>query len=189
MPKYAYYNGSANPSPILGWYDTDPGEFPNLPSQENLLTLTDTQWVARNDQVYQVLNGQLVVIPPVPLADVQRAKLFELSAACQGAIFAGFVSSALGAAHTYPAKDRDQSNLAGSVLASVLPGVTTGWTTPFWCADSSGNWSFVAHTAAQIQQVGSDAKAAIVTALGRNAQLGAQVMAATTVTQVQAIVW
>ena len=45
------------------------------------------------------------------------------------------------------------------------------------------------HTAAQIQQVGSDAKSAIVAALEKNASLAAQVMAAADVAAVQAIVW
>lgn len=127
--------------------------------------------------------------PPLTLAQAQAAKVAELSAACQAQIYAGFQSSALGAAHTYPAKDKDQANLSGSVVASLLPGLPANWTTPFWCEDSTGAWAFVQHTAAEIQQVGTDGKAAIVTALEKNATLAAQVMAAATVADVQAIVW
>jgi hypothetical protein len=96
---------------------------------------------------------------------------------------------ALGAAYTYPAKDTDQQNLASSVLASLMPANATGWTTPFWCADANGNWAFVNHTVAQIQQVGIDGKTAILSAMGKNATLAAQVMAATTLEAVQAITW
>ena len=102
----------------------------------------------------------------VPLADAQAAQVGVLTAACQSAIYAGFTSSALGAAYTYPAKDTDQQNLASSVLASLMPANATGWTTPFWCADANGNWAFVNHTVAQIQQVGIDGKTAILAAMG-----------------------
>ena len=128
------------------------------------------------------------------LADVQRSQGALLAAACQAAIYAGFISSALGAAHTYPAKDRDQNNLAASVLASILPGIPAGWTTPLWCVDAAGVWAYVPHTAAQVQQVGIDGKAAIVACLLRNQALATQVMAiqdtsAAGIAAVQAIVW
>lgn len=63
------------------------------------------------------------------------------------------------------------------------------WSTPFWCEDQSGNWAWVDHSAAQIQQAGNDVKTAILVCQAQNATLGAQVMAATTVDAVQAITW
>ena len=125
----------------------------------------------------------------VPLAGAQQQQIDVISIACQASIYAGFSSSALGSAHTYPAKDTDQQNLTASVLASLMPGLASNWTTPFWCADSNGDWAYVDHSAAQIQQVGQDGKTAILAALSKNQTLAAQVMAATTVAQVQAIVW
>lgn len=131
-----------------------------------------------------------VIRNPTPSLDKIKAdRVAALSAACQAQIYAGFQSSALGAAHTYPANDKDQTNLAGSVVASLLPGLQANWTTPFWCQDSAGVWAFVQHTAAQIQQVGIDGKAAIVAALERNTNLAAQVMAAATPEAVNAIAW
>jgi hypothetical protein len=127
--------------------------------------------------------------PPLTLGQAQALKISDLSAACAAQIYAGFTSYALGAPHTYPAKDKDQANLSGSVVSSLLPGLPAGWTTPFWCEDGSGAWAFSAHTAAQIQQVGTDGKTTIVTALEKNATLAAQVMAATTVAAAQAVVW
>lgn len=132
-------------------------------------------------EAYAILN------PSTTLAQARESKIEELSGACRTQIYAGFQSSALGAVHTYPANDKDQANLAGSVVASLLPGLPTNWTTPFWCQDKSGVWAFVPHTAAQIQQVGIDGKAAIVAALEKNAILAAQVMACTTIAEVQAI--
>lgn len=123
------------------------------------------------------------------LAVVQQAKIAQLSAQCQQAIFAGFTSSALGAPYHYPATDRDQSNLVASVLASILPGISQGWTTPFWCMDGNGAWAHLPHTAVQIQQVGLDGKAAIVACILHNAELAQQVRAATSIEQTQALVW
>jgi hypothetical protein len=70
-----------------------------------------------------------------------------------------------------------------------MPGLASTWTTPFWCEDSNGNWAYVVHTAAQIQQVGQDGKNAILTAMQQLQTLNAQVSAATTVAAVQAITW
>lgn len=128
--------------------------------------------------------------PAKLLSDAQTDKLAALSAACSAQIYAGFVSSALGAAYNYPAKDKDQSNLVASVTASLVPGIPAGWTTSFWCADAAGVWSFRAHTVAQIQKAGLDGKAAIETALMKNGTLAAQVMAPNaSISSVQAIIW
>lgn len=130
------------------------------------------------------------ILNPAPtLAQAQADRVSALSSDCAAQIYAGFSSAALGAAYTYPAKDKDQSNLVASVTASLMPNLPAGWTTNFWCADGTGAWAFRPHTAAQIQKVGLDGKTAIETALQKNATLAAQVTAATTVAAVQAVVW
>ncbi|MDR5883616.1 hypothetical protein [Caballeronia sp. LZ032] len=138
-------------------------------------------------------DGALTDMPPpsdAELLDAARvAKVAELAAACKAAIYAGFSSNALGELYSYPAKDTDQQNLASSVLASLMPGNAADWSTPFWCADASGEWAFRAHMAAQMQRVGQDGKAAILAAMARNAQLAAQVAAAESVDAVNAIAW
>lgn len=63
------------------------------------------------------------------------------------------------------------------------------WSTPFWVMDGSGNWTFAPHTAAQIAKAGADIKAWIVACQQKYASLLAQIQAATTVAQVQAITW
>lgn len=63
------------------------------------------------------------------------------------------------------------------------------WATPFWCADINGKWSFVPHTSPQMQRVGTDAKQAVLSNMVQNATLAAQVLASTTVAQVQAVNW
>ena len=134
-------------------------------------------------------NGTVFVHPVVSLDSMKADQIRSINGACQATIYGGFTSSALGAAHSYPANDHDQQNLTASVLASLMPGNAADWTTPFWCADPQGAWAFVAHTAAQIQQVGRDGKTAILTAMAKSQSLVEQVNAATTGDAVQAIVW
>jgi len=125
----------------------------------------------------------------VSLASAQATQIAALSASCASAIIAGFTSSALGSVYTYPSKIVDQQNLAASVLASMIPNLPTTWTTPFWCANSEGVWARVPHTVDQIQQAGIDGKAAVEGYQAQNDSLAQQVSAATTIAEVQAIVW
>jgi hypothetical protein len=128
-------------------------------------------------------------LPLSSLEGVRRAQIAHFGDKCRGQIYAGFVSSALGAPHTYPAKDKDQANLTASVVSSLLPGRDATWSTPFWCADAAGAWAMRPHTAAQIQRVGDDAKAAILTAIAKNEQRSLEVLAAGSVAAVKAVVW
>ena len=134
--------------------------------------------------------------PPAPaptaaqiLAQAQTTQSAALTSACAAAIVAGFASSALGSAHTYPSQPTDQTNLIGAVTASQSPGLPSTWACNFWCADSSGAWAFRSHTAAQIQQVLADGLAAREALSTKLAGLVAQVQAAATTAAVQAIVW
>lgn len=156
------------------------------------------EWNENDITVVEIPDGVAVVtgdawdgemfVPFDALGDAKERKVEALRAACQAAIYAGFTSSALGTPHLYPALDKDQANLSASVLASLLPGLPQDWATPFWCA-SSGVWAFRMHSAAQIQQVGSDAKAAILACMVKNATLAAQATAATTTAQVAEVQW
>lgn len=142
------------------------------------------------DYLAWVAAGNTVTPIPTPtLAMLKASATAALSAKCASIITGGFVSSALGAAFTYPSQMSDQLNLASSVLASTLPGVTGSWLTPFWCESNTGVWGFTMHSAAQIQQVGTDAKVATLAAMTHNAGLAAQVAAAATPAQVAAVVW
>jgi hypothetical protein len=118
--------------------------------------------------------------PLISLAQLRAAKAADIDQACRDSIYAGFTSEALGAVYHYPAKDKDQQNLVGSVTESLYPNLPPEWVTPFWCATGSaaGDWAYRLHTAAQIQQVGLDAKGAIIAALTKNAQLQAQIAGA-----------
>ncbi|TBW32617.1 hypothetical protein EYW49_22015 [Siculibacillus lacustris] len=127
--------------------------------------------------------------PVISLDEARTAKVAELRAACSAAIVGGFVSAALGSPHTYPSKPTDQTNLMGSVVASMLPGVAADWSTPFWCADGVGEWAFLPHTAAQIQTAGADGKAWVVTCQTSLDTLTAEALMAPDAIALAAITW
>lgn len=132
-------------------------------------------------------DGLTVEPAPPTLDEAKAAKVAELRAACAAHITGGFVSEALGEPHTYPSATTDQQNLAASVLASLLPGLPADWSTPFWCLNADGAWSFAPHNAAQIQRVGADGKAFVVAAQTELNALAEQVDAAPSVEAVAAI--
>ena len=123
------------------------------------------------------------------LGQCRNRKAAALRAACQQEIRTGYGSTALGALHTYPATEVDQRNMAAAVMASLLPGVSEDWTTPFWCADPAGTWAMRDHTAAEIQRAAADGRSAVVAAQRRLAALLAQVSATAARADLDGIAW
>lgn len=112
------------------------------------------------------------------LDQCRNRKAASLRAACQQEIRDGYASAALGAAHAYPASEVDQRNMISAVTASLLPGIPADWKTPFWCADSAGEWAMRDHTAAEIQRAAADGRDAVVAAQTKLAALLARVSTA-----------
>ena len=123
------------------------------------------------------------------LGEIRAARIAALRAACAAAIVGGFTSSALGAPHTYPSAPTDQVNLMGSATASLLPGITESWSTPFWCADAGGAWAYRAHSAAAIQALFDAGKDHVVACQTALAVLTAEVESAADAAAISAIVW
>ena len=185
-------------SPSTGCFYPETITYSALP--DDLITVSDDDYQAAIDAraggaTLAVQDGALVIVPaPAPsaaalLAKAQSVQAAAVRAACSAQISGGFQSSALGAVHTYPSSQTDQANMTGAVTASIMAGSAAGWTINFWCADASGNWAFVPHTAAQIQGVYADGITALQTLQARNLALQTQITEATTVDAVQAIVW
>ena len=164
------------------------------PPSQSVIPLNASEYNAllNNLAAWRVVGGKITPYTQPQaeqLADAIVVQKRIVTAACVSAMTGGFVSSALGSAHTYPATLTDQHNLSGSVVSSLLPNLPSGWTTSFWCMDSTGAWAFTPHTAAQIQQVGLDGKAWITAQQEKLASLNAQIEVATTVSEVTAIIW
>lgn len=67
MTQYAYFNSTAaQPTPVLGWIDTEFAAYPNLPSASDLLVLTPAQWAEHmnNPSGWAVQNGTIVAYIP-----------------------------------------------------------------------------------------------------------------------------
>lgn len=120
------------------------------------------------------------------LLQAKTARIGVIAQASTAAQTTGFSSDALGSTHTYPSGLQDQANLTSVVLGSVIPGGPD--TLLFWCTDGTSS-GFAAHTKTQIQKVGQDALAAIMTVKQKQSTLEGQINAATTVAAVQAIAW
>lgn len=126
-------------------------------------------------------------MPIVINADVMKAKkIAALSSACKAEILSGFVSSALGAAHKYDGDLESQMNLAGAKDYAVANNVAVNFT----CTNqATGVKASVSHTPAQIQQAFNDGAAFKMSRLSKFRTLKAQVEAAATVAEVEAVVW
>lgn len=122
------------------------------------------------------------------LATARATKRDELIAACVAAITSGFTSDALGANHFYPCQATDQTNLAAVVIESMLTGEQTEKLFPFWCYDGS-TWERREHTHTQIRAVGLAAVPHVRDKQDHLRDLRLQVLAATTVEQINGIVW
>lgn len=133
----------------------------------------------------QQLNAALDALQ---LGQAKAAQLALLQAAANAAQ-SSFTSSALGSVYTYPSQPTDQANLTACVTYSLFPSNPSGWTVLFYCTSSTGVSTYLSHTAAEIQRVGQDAMASIMAAKSKMATLAAEVAAATTTAQVQAVVW
>ncbi|MEO6983324.1 MAG: hypothetical protein ABI072_09445 [Edaphobacter sp.] len=141
---------------------------------------------------WQVVGGVLPQIVPTAaelLTSAQAAQSAAIQVASTVAQSGGFTSSALGSAYTYPSAPQDQANLIAVATASNFPGRPAGETYLFWCTSANGVSNFVAHSAAQIQQVGIDGLNAIMAVKSKAYVLSLTIATATTVAAVQAIVW
>jgi hypothetical protein len=189
--QYAYFD--PNTRLVLSWIDTETHNVV-LPDQSMLIEVTPEQWSQQALLGWVTADLTLSISEP-KLSEAEQLQtartrvLNDLEEACASHIIKGFTSDALGEPFTYPARQTDQMNLQASVLASILPGVDDQWRTPFWCADSSGQWAYRSHSGPQIQQVGIDGKNAINAAIAQKIELEQQVEAARTADEVTVISW
>lgn len=140
------------------------------------------------DALGEVPAGLLASPPPPTLEEVRAKQSGALNSLCQSEITSGAVSMALGASYTYPTEITGQQNLAANVLSSLFPGLPSDWTTLQMCKNTDGDWGYVAHTAPQIQQVGSDVKSVISALLVRNSVAQKNVQIAALVTEIEAVI-
>lgn len=180
MPKYAYFNAAANPAPVIRWYDTDAGEWPNLPGSDYLIEATPAQWAARGSQAWQVRDRQLEAVPGITLAQAQAAQLALIDAAYESAM--QIPVAYMGTTFQADAASQD-------VLTKTLSALTPTGSTPtgFYWVDTANNQ--VAMTLIQLQGLATTMLAQGWSAFQHKQTQKAAIRAATTVAAVQSITW
>lgn len=101
MPQFAHFDHTvADPKPVIGWFDTDLLDYPNLPAAADLLQVTAAQWAARmaNPSGWVVSGGALAQAAPVTLSNPVQipalAFLNRFTAAEETAIAAAALTNA-----------------------------------------------------------------------------------------------
>ncbi|WP_455423679.1 DUF4376 domain-containing protein [Chromobacterium amazonense] len=122
------------------------------------------------------------------LARAQTSQNLILQQNCQSAIIGGFTSSALGKPNHYGSLQTDQLNLQTMFAASQSSSPPSAYW--IYCSPAPAqNPPLVQHTQAQMLQVLADLNAWRTAQQQKYATLVAQVQAAKTVADVQAVVW
>lgn len=120
------------------------------------------------------------------LDNSKTIKMLEMDNACADDITSGFSSNALGTAYNYPYNTVDQLNLNACVIESLI---NITWSGPFWCEDTNGIWDRRIHDATQIQTARVDGAIHTRSNQDKLKIKREEIQAATTVEQVEAIVW
>lgn len=141
---------------------------------------TNTTSIIDNGQSYTPVNGQVVVDK---LPEVKATKIAQLEAA-EMTYLQTFASNALGTVHTYLSDLKGMTILNGQ-YAYIKSADYKGELLPYYTVEEG----LVDHTAAQFTQVWLDGMAKVKAASVKLDGLIKQVMAATTVAQVNAINW
>lgn len=179
MPKYAHFNAAANPAPVIAWYDTDSGEWPNLPGSDYLLELTDAQWAARGPG-WQVQDRQLVAVPSVDLATAKAAQLALIDAAYDAASQAPV---------SYMGTVFQADEISQRIMGRTISAVPLGSNLPSGFAWFDANNNPVPMTCAQLQGLAAAVLAQAFPLFQHKQAQKAAIRAATTVAAVQSITW
>lgn len=134
------------------------------------------------DLVFTTGSVTLQEVVDAHLAAVKTDRIIALSQDAEAEIISGFESTALGESYLYDSDLEDQVNLIGAA--------SLGKNTYYACRNvSSGVKSYIMHTNLQMKQVLEDGANVKLAALTKFNGLRDQVYAATTVAEVNAIVW
>lgn len=114
---------------------------------------------------------------------LQQLKINSLRNSCSQTILSGFTSNALGAVYTYDCDPESQRNLIGTMLKMTNDSTITSIS---WKTIENG---YTNHTRAQFQQVFADGFNFIENNRYKYRDKKAQVLAATTEGEINAITW
>lgn len=181
MTKLAQFNAqAAQPTPVIGWFDTDEFDYPNLPAETELIALTDAEWSARVEGEWHVLAGALVP-KPAPTAEQQLIIAQTQQLALLATAYAAAIQQPVAYLDTLFQADEASQIVLTKVL--VVGAVPDGF---FWL---DANNQPVPMTFAQLQGLAAAMLAQGQAAFAKLQQLKSAVRAAATIDAVAAVVW
>ena len=184
--KYASYNAQGI---VIGFYDSVDSP---PPSTATVIPISDTEWQSALSSPYQpvtVVNGVLTIPTGPTLAQAQATQIGVLKADYQSAINAPVTfKNAAGVTSTYPSGNTVLINgmRAKDLLAEVIAAGEAAWTLGKWLDTNNVAQIF---TFADLQGLAAAMEAAVTTSYETLVSKIAQVNAATTVADVQAVTW
>ncbi|UUZ80623.1 hypothetical protein LJK88_20550 [Paenibacillus sp. P26] len=190
MPIQHYANADANGN-LIGFYNDDVWDPEKIPATAVKITEDDWRDAVSNPGKYIIQDGAMVLAPPPTVAELlaraQEAKIAELNAACSAAINGRFTSKVDGVSYQFSFDAEAQSNFvkAGRAFDKGL------MTSIRWTAyDQAGAIVRIDLDAAAFDAVFKDSLEHLNTQLSKfRDTLRPQVMACTTVEEVQAITY
>ena len=181
--KYASYNTSGI---VIGYYDSVDSP---PPANATVIPITDNQWQEAISSPYQpitVENGNLVIPSGPTLAQAQSAQIALLQSAAQKAEQAPLTyTTSGGVTATFLMIPHQWTKFMGAYTKYVVKGDTL----PSGYSFFDQNGKPVPVTVADISGIFNDGMAQIEGAMSKLSSLVAQVEAATTVADVQAVTW
>lgn len=189
--KSALYNSTTGA--IIGYYDSVDSPLPQtLPSGSDSLDITDQEWQSALSSPYQpvtVANGVLTIPSGPTLAQAKASQIALLQSAYKTAINAPVTfKNAAGVTSTYPSGNTVLTNgmKASALLAQVIAAGSSAWTLGKWLDTNNVAQTF---TFADLQGLAAAMEAAITLDWTDLIAKIDEVNNATTVSEVQAIVW
>lgn len=181
---YASFDSTAaQPTRVTGWFEGQTPAMLAVPAFD-ILELTEDEWNNREKTPY-ISGSVLVPTPPPTVGEVQTAQIAALSAAYQNAI-AGPVSytSKGGVTKIYQADPQSVANIVQSLAGcQALQATPVGF---YWVAEDNTQVPF---TYADLQGLAAAMYALGAAAFAHLQDKKTAVLAATTVAEVEAIIW
>ncbi|MCZ8512395.1 hypothetical protein O9H85_08105 [Paenibacillus filicis] len=186
-----YYANPDTNGNIIGFYGDDIWDVTKIPT--TAVKITQAQWLDAivNQGKYVIQSGSLSLAATPTMAQqlttAQTQKIAELNDKCKQTILGGFTSTVSGVSYQFSYDAEAQSNFTKAGRAFDKAIITSiKWT----AYDSTGNVVRLTLDAPTFDSVFKDSLAHLNTQLSKfRDTLQPQVMACTTVAQVQAISW
>jgi len=181
---YASFDSTVTqPTQVTGWFEGQTPAMLAVPTSD-ILELTEVEWNNRLDTPY-ITGGVLVPTPPPTLVEVQATQIAALISAYQNALLNPIsYTSKGGTTKIYQADPQSVANIVQSLAGcQALQATPPGF---YWVAEDNTHVPF---TYADLQGLAAAMYAPGAAAFAHLQDKKTAVSAATTVAEVEAIIW